>query len=140
MQLTAEPIALPGATAPVSLDYLFYEPRAARVWVPAGGTGSVDVFDPSQRAFTRIVGFTTVEREVHGKQRRLGPSAGAIGDGVAYIGNRATAEICVVDVHTLQKGAGLKLANSTDGVDYVPSTCEVWVTTPSAKSIVVLDA
>jgi hypothetical protein len=140
LQLSAEPIALPGATAPVSLDFLFYEPGASRVWVPAGGSGSVDVFDTAKRDFTRVEGFKTVEREAHGKKRMLGPSAGAVGDGFAYIGNRASQEICAIDLHTLKKGACLKLADPTDCVEYVPSTHEVWVTTPSTHSLVVLDA
>ena len=140
LQLSAEPIALPGATAPVSLDFIFYEPDASRVWVPAGGTGSVDVFDTAKHDFTRIEGFKTVEREAHGKKRVLGPSAGAVGDGFAYIGNRATQEICAVDLRSLKKGACLKLADPTDCVEYVPSTHEVWVTTPSTHSLVVLDA
>lgn len=140
LRLTAEPIALPGATAPVSLDFLFYEARPSRVWVPAGGSGSVDVFDTARHDFTRVEGFKTVEREAHGKTRILGPSAGAVGDGFAYVGNRATQEICAVDLQTLRKGACLKLADPTDCVEYVPSTHEVWVTTPSTHSLVVLDA
>jgi hypothetical protein len=131
---------LPGATAPVSLDFLFYEERGARVWVPAGGTGSVDVFDLAKHEFTRVDGFKTVEREAHGKKRVLGPSAGAVGDGFAYVGNRATQEICAVDLRALKKGACLKLPAPTDCVEYVPSTREVWVTTPSVQSLVVLDA
>jgi DNA-binding beta-propeller fold protein YncE len=139
-KLSAEAVPLPGATAPVSLDFLFYEPKPSRVWVPAGGSGSVDVFDVAKRAFTRIEGFKTVEREAHGKKRVFGPSAGAVGDGFAYIGNRATQEICAVDLKTLKKGACLKLPSPTDCVEYVPSKHEVWVTTPSTHSLIVLGA
>src|SRR5262249_43924120 len=89
VELVAAAIPLPGATAPVSLDFLFYEPEASRVWVPAGGSGSVDVFDIAKHGFTRIEGFTTAEREAHGKQRVLGPSAGAVAGSFAYIGDRA---------------------------------------------------
>jgi hypothetical protein len=80
-QLVVEPIPLPGASGPVSLDFLVYEPQASRVWVPAGGTGSVDVFEIAKHAFTRVEGFKTVERESHGNKRIVGPSSGAIGNG-----------------------------------------------------------
>jgi hypothetical protein len=138
-RLTAEAVALPGATAPVSLDFLFYESQASRVWVPAGGTGSVDVFDIAKHDFTRIEGFKTVEREAHGKKRVMGPSSGAIGDGFAYVGNRATEEVCAVDLQTLKAASCFKLPAAPDGVQYVPSMHQVWVTTPSIQSVLVLD-
>ena len=94
-QLTFKPVALPGATAPASLDYIAYDPAHARVWVPVGGTGSADVYDVSSGAFTRVDGFKTEEREYKGKKRMMGPSSVAIGDGVAYVGDRATGEVCV---------------------------------------------
>jgi DNA-binding beta-propeller fold protein YncE len=138
--LVAEPLALPGAAAPVALDYLFSEPERARIWVPAGGSGSVDVFDPTTHAFTRIEGFKTAEREGHGKKRVVGPSSGSVGQGVAYIGNRATDEVCEVALQTLELGVCLKLPSSPDGVEYVAATHEVWVTTPRTQSLTLLDA
>ncbi len=131
---------LPGAVAPVSLDYLFYEPGRNRVWVPAGGTGSVAVFDVTARTFTRVEGFKTAEREAHGNKRVVGPSSGSIGAGVAYVGNRATQEVCAVDVQTLALGQCLTLPSAPDGVQFVAATHEVWVTTPKTQSILVLDA
>jgi hypothetical protein len=70
----------------------------------------------------------------------MGPSAVSIGDGFAYVGNRASAEICPIDLASLKPGKCIKLPSSTDGVAYVASAREVWVTTPSDQSIVVLDA
>jgi len=134
-----EALALPGANGSLSLDYLFYEPGRSRVWVPAGGTGSVAVFDIATRAFTRVDGFQTAEREAHGRKRMLGPSSGTLGDGFAYIGNRASSEVCAVDLESLKKGVCLKLPAPPDGVQYVPATREVWVTTPEIKSLLVLE-
>jgi DNA-binding beta-propeller fold protein YncE len=105
-----------------------------------GNTGSVDVYDPSNGGFTRVDGFKTGERESRGKTWTTGPSAVAIGDGVAYVGNRATSEVCAVDTARLTLGKCLKLASPTDGVAYVAAAKEVWVTTPGARAIVVLDA
>lgn len=133
-------MALPGATAPASLDYIAYEAAHNRVWVPVGNTGSADVYDIAAGTFTRVDGFKTAEREYKGKKRTAGPSAVSIGDGFAYVGNRASSEVCPVDLATLKPGKCAKLPSSTDGVAYVPFAKEVWVTTPSTQTIVVLDA
>jgi DNA-binding beta-propeller fold protein YncE len=70
----------------------------------------------------------------------VGPSAVAIGDGVAYVGNRATSEVCAVDATRLTLGKCVKLPSPSDGVAYVASAKEVWVTTPRSQTIAVLDA
>jgi DNA-binding beta-propeller fold protein YncE len=133
-------IALPGIAAPAFLDYIAYEPAHGRLWVPVGNDGSVDVLDVQSGSFTHIAGFKTAEREVRGKKRMMGPSAAAVGDGVVYIGDRASNEICPVDVGTLKPAACLALPSPTDGVAYVASAKEVWVTTPKDNSLTVLDA
>jgi hypothetical protein len=138
-QLTSKPLALPGVTGPASLDYIVYEPAHSRVWVPVGSTGSVDVFDIASGNFTRVDGFKTVEREMNGKKRTMGPSAATVGDGFVYIGNRASNEVCPVDVNTLKPAKCLKVAG-TDGVAYVAGVKEVWVTTPKDQTLTVLDA
>jgi DNA-binding beta-propeller fold protein YncE len=138
--LTARGIALPGVSPPASFDYLAADRARGRIWVPIGNTGSVDVLDVSSGTITRVDGFKTAEREVRGKKRTLGPSAATIGDGVAYVGNRATNEVCVVDATTLKLGACAKVPSPTDGVAYVASTKEVWVTTPRDHSLTILDA
>jgi DNA-binding beta-propeller fold protein YncE len=139
-ELSFVALALPGATGPVTLDYIAYDPTRRRVWVPVGDTGSVDVFDIANAAFARVDGFKTAAREVRGKKRMLGPSAVAIGDGFAYVGDRASSEVCPVDLATLTLGKCLRLSSPTDGVAFVASAHEVWVTTPHDRSIAVLDA
>lgn len=138
--LTLKALPLPGATGPVTLDYIAFDRERARVWLPVGETASVDVFDIVSGTFARIDGFKTQERELRGRKRTMGPSAVSIGDGVTYVGNRATGEVCAVDAKSLKLGACVKLPVATDGVVYVASTKEVWVTTPSVHSIAVLDA
>src|SRR5512140_2621564 len=139
-QLTAKALPLPGATAPVSVDYLAIDRARGRVWVPVGDTGSVDVLDIAANTFARVEGFKTGEREIRGKKRLVGPSAAYMGDGYAFIGNRATSEVCPVDVKSLKLGKCLKLTAASDGVAYVAQTKEVWVTTPRDHSLTVLDA
>jgi DNA-binding beta-propeller fold protein YncE len=131
---------LPGVTAPAALDYLAYDPIHGRVWVPVGNTGSADVLEIASSTFTRVDGFKTAEREIRGKKRMLGPSAVSVGEGFAYVGNRASSEVCPVDASTLALGKCLTLPSATDGVAYVSSAKEVWVTTPRDQSIAVLDA
>jgi DNA-binding beta-propeller fold protein YncE len=138
--LVGKTIGLPGAKENASLDYIAYEKANGRVWVPVGVTGSVDVLDIAKGTFTRVDGFKTEERERNGKKRIAGPSAASVGDGFVYIGNRATNEICPIDVKTLAVGKCLKLSSGTDGVSYVASAKEVWVTTPRDSAIAVLDA
>jgi len=139
-QLTARSTPLPGATGPVTIDYLACCHLHGRVYVPVGDTGSADVFDIATGTFTRVDGFKTAEREARGKRRTMGPSAASVGDGVVYVGNRATSEVCVIDENALKLGACLQLPTPTDGVAYVPSAKEVWVTTPRDHSLTVLDA
>ena len=137
---TVRAVSLPGAAGPVSLDYLACDRARGRVFIPAGGTGSVDVLDTATGNMTRIEGFPTAQREVHGKARSMGPSSASMGDGVVYVGNRANSEICAIDQARLARGACVTIASSPDGVSYVSTTKELWVTTPRDKALWVLDA
>ena len=138
--LRARDIALPGATAPASLDYIAVDREAGRVWVPVGNTGSVDVLEIASGAFTRVDGFAVAERDFRGTKRTVGPSAVSLGGGFAFIGDRASNEVCAIQSTTLKRASCVKLASATDGVAYVASSKEVWVTTPHDKSLAVLDA
>jgi DNA-binding beta-propeller fold protein YncE len=140
IKLTAKAIALPGISGHAALDYLVFESSRGRIWVPVGDTGSVDVFDPASAQFTRIDGFKSAERDMHGKKRMMGPSSGSFGEGFVYIGNRASSEVCAIDAGTLKPGKCFKLATQPDGVAYVASAKELWVTTPRDSSVTVLDA
>jgi DNA-binding beta-propeller fold protein YncE len=132
---------LPAGAGDASFDLLAYEPKLDRVWVPmARDVGSADVFDIPKSTFTRVTGLAVVRKEMNGKTRTMGPSSATAGDGVVYIGNRGTNEVCVVDAATLALGKCAKVPVAPDCVVYLPSTKEVWVTSPHAQSIVVFDA
>jgi hypothetical protein len=132
-------IALPGATGPLFLDYLAYDPAHDRVWIPAGGTGRVDVIDAKTEQVTAIEGFPTKEVDRRGKKMTTGPTSATVGDGVVYIGNRADSSVCAVDAATLEKRDCATLDSSPDGLQYVAATKELWVTTPRDKSIRIFD-
>ncbi len=124
----------------MSIDLVAYDGKHGRVWVPVGDTGSVDVFDIKSGAFQRVDGFKTKKRKWHGHEHMMGPSAATVGDGVAYVTDRATGEVCAIDEKSLKRDRCLTLKSPADFVTYVASTKEVWATTPRDKSITVLDA
>ncbi|HUJ60486.1 MAG TPA: PQQ-binding-like beta-propeller repeat protein [Kofleriaceae bacterium] len=133
-------IALPGGSDGLFLDYLAYDPAHHRVWVPAGGSGRVDVIDARTDQLSSIEGFPVKLVERRGQKRTVGPSSATVGDGVVYVGNRGDQTVCAIDATSLVKQGCVALDQSPDGLQYVAATKEVWVTTPRDKSIRVLDA
>src|ERR1700756_4351449 len=74
------PIYLPGANGLVMLDYFSYDPGSARLWVPAGNLGSVDVIDTNTDQVSQVGGFPTAQVQFKGKLRTMGPSSVTVGD------------------------------------------------------------
>ncbi len=124
----------------MSIDLIAYDRDHGRLWIPVGDTGSADMFDIKSGTFKRVDGFKMKKRKWHGHEHMMGPSAATIGDGVAYVTDRATGEVCAIDENSLKRGRCLKLKTPADFVTYVASTKEVWATTPRDHSITVLDA
>ncbi len=137
---TAE-LPLPGGGADgIWMDVLAFDARTNSVWVPAGGSGFVDVVDAASGKLTRIEGFATREMERHGHKRTVGPSSATVGDGVVYVGSRGDFTVCAIDDKTLaRRVCGPALDAMPDLIGYLASTKEVWVTTPRDKSIRILD-
>ena len=134
-------LALPGGTEDgITMDYVAFDPHTGSLWVPAGNTGAVDVVDTGTGTVRQIAGFPTTEVEVRGRKRLVGPSSAAIGDGRIYIGNRGDSTVCAVDAQSLQRGPCGHLDAMPDGLIYVASEKEVWVTTPRDNSVRILDA
>src|SRR5262249_40637599 len=103
-------------------------------------TGLVVLVDSATGAVEQIRGFQAAEMGTGARKRVVGPSSVTIGDGVVYVGNRGDSTVCVFDAKSLAKGACHKVDSMPDGLAYVASQKEVWVTTPRDKSIRVLDA
>jgi len=127
---------LPSAPGRIGMDYLGYEPSTNQVWIPGANTGRVFVVDGTTESIRTMEGFPTREKD----GRVLGPTSVAFGPGQAFIGNRADASVCAVDLRTLQRGACVTLGDAPDGLAYVPTTDEVWATTPHSKAIVIIAA
>jgi DNA-binding beta-propeller fold protein YncE len=139
---TTKAIALPGGGPDgIGMDYIAFDGKTGYVWVPAGGTGAVDVVNTVTGKVSQISGWKTQEMERRGTKRTVGPSSASVGDGLVYVGNRGDFTVCAVDARTLGRGAcSHALDSMPDGVAYVAPTHEVWVTTPRDKSIRILDA
>jgi DNA-binding beta-propeller fold protein YncE len=134
-------LPLPGGTpAGIAMDYIAFDAATNSIWVPAGNSGRVDVIDASSRRIREITGFATKEVTVRDRKRVLGPSSITFGKGKVYIGNRGDYGVCAFDAKTLAKGPCAILDAMPDGIAYVATTKEVWVTTPRDNSIRILDA
>jgi DNA-binding beta-propeller fold protein YncE len=134
-------IALPGGGSDgVSLDYLTFDARTNTVWVPAGGTGAVDVVDTATRKVTQVDGFPTKEMERDGKTHKVGPSCAAAGDDFVYVGDRADHSVCAIAEQTLKRDKCTTLNESPDSILYSATTHQLWVTTPRDNSVRILDA
>jgi YVTN family beta-propeller protein len=134
-------LPLPGASAAgISMDYLGYDRTTNSVWVPAGNTGAVDVIDAATNKVTQLTGFPSGEMGSATRKRIVGPSSVTIGKGTVYIGDRFDSSVSALDARTYKRGASVKLDSMPDGLAYVASTNEVWVTTPRDKTIRILDA
>ena len=147
-----KPIALPGASGAVALDYFAYDPATGKLWVPASNLGSVVAIDEKDDGVSQLSGFKTGEIERRGRKITLGPTAASVGDSVVYIGNRGDATLCVIDAKKMERGECIPASPdhsiTPDGVVYVAATKEVWISTrpapganpDGAKSLHVFDA
>jgi len=135
-QAKTHAIALLGLNEPgrVSMDYIGYDETTESVWVPGGNTGKTFVIDARTEHVRSVDGFPV--REVEG--RALGPSSVTFGPHSAFIGNRADATVCAVNISSLKREGCSTLGSTPDGLAYVGSTREVWATTPRTHSIAVL--
>lgn len=134
--LKSTPLVLPGGPGNIGMDYLAYDPGTGRLWVPAGNTGQVDVIETATRQLQSIKGLPVVARG----NRTVGPSSATVGDGIVYVGNRADSNVCAFDSRSLQRGACVQLDSLPDGIAYVSTTREIWVTAPRDKELIILDA
>jgi DNA-binding beta-propeller fold protein YncE len=128
-----EAISLPGGP-PVAMDYLAFDPASHRLWVPAGNTGRIFVLETRSRELRKIEGVVTARRD----DRLVGASSATVGSGMVYVGDRADSTVCAYDATTLARRGCATLSSPPDGLAYVATTREVWVTSPKDGTIGVL--
>lgn len=137
----AAAITLPG-TPPIAMDYLAYDAENERVWVPAGNSGNVDVIDVPSGKLTTISGFKTAAPRPSGGHGPMmqGPSSVTISEKAAWVGNRGDNKVCAFDRKTLAKGECVQLESMPDGLQWVASTGELWITTPRDQTLTIVDS
>ena len=133
----AAAISLPGGP-PVGMDYLAYDSARGRIWVPAGNTGAVDVVDIATGKVRQLGGFPTKPSR-RPDRPAMGPSSATVGAGAVWIGNRGDNKLCAFDADTLERRACIQLASMPDGLAYVATTRELWVTTPANNTIAIVN-
>lgn len=140
MAVLAESISLPGGS-PVAMDYAAFDAVEGRLWIPAGNTGNVDVITTLQGkpVVTALSGFAT-RPSPRANRPRMGPSSVTIAGKTVWIGNRGDDQLCSFAAASLKKGRCVAVPSMPDGLAYVARTDEVWVTTPRARAITIVDA
>jgi DNA-binding beta-propeller fold protein YncE len=69
----------------------------------------------------------------------MGPSSVTVAGGTVWVGNRGDDKLCAFDGKTLARGACIKLPSMPDGLAYVPTTGELWATTPRDHTLTIVD-
>ena len=135
--LSALPIALPGGP-PVVMDYLAFDAPHGRLWVPAGNTGRVDVIDVASGKVNAVDGFATAPSKREGRPP-VGPSSATVAGDVVWVGSRADKRVCAIDAKSLQKKDCVALREAPDGIAWVPTTGELWATTPADGTLTIIN-
>jgi DNA-binding beta-propeller fold protein YncE len=130
-------VTLPGGP-PVVMDYLAYDRANHRLWIPAGNSGNVDVYDTKSAKLSTVNGFPTAPSPRAGRPP-MGPSSATVADKEVWVGNRANNQICAIDRQSLKKGNCVTLASMPDGIAWIEATKEVWATTPRDSTLTFSD-
>jgi DNA-binding beta-propeller fold protein YncE len=128
------PLPLPDGKPGIGFDDLRYDATLARLLIPAGRTGNVDLVDPANPiAIVAIAGFTKLPRYDAGHgQSVTSVDAGA---GFLFATDRNALSLAVIDPKSRRIAARVALASAPDYVRFVAPTHEVWVTEPGKKRI-----
>ena len=125
-------IALPDGAGGIGLDDMGWAPSIARVVVPAGRTGRIDLIDPAGGAMTSLPGFRV---SAPGTGHGDGTTSADEGAALLFATDRTAGEVDAVDEKSGRIVARAKLAGGPDYVRWVEATHEIWVTEPDAERI-----
>jgi hypothetical protein len=130
---TGPAVELPDGSRGIGFDDLRYSDRLAKVMVPAGRSGALDLVDPDTLEVTAITGFSALD-----------DYAGGHDDGVTSVDDtgrwllatdRTAGRLEVVDPDRAAIIAGVDLGGHPDYVRWVAATEEAWVTEPGREQI-----
>jgi hypothetical protein len=126
-------VSLPGGSAGIGFDDMRFSADLARLLVPTGRTGYLDLVDPSTEAVAAIGGFST--QPTYAGDPGFGVTSADEGNDVVYATDRTSLALVSIDPGQQKIGATLTLAATPGYVRYVAPTNEVWVTEPGAGQI-----
>lgn len=127
------PLVLPGGEGGIGFDDLGFSRALAKVLVPAGRTGNLDLIDPETRQIVSIGGFAT--SPAAGGGHGEGITSVDEGRGLLFVTDRTARRLEVVDPNSKSVIAFAPLAAGPDYVRFVADTNQVWVTEPRAQRI-----
>jgi DNA-binding beta-propeller fold protein YncE len=135
---STKPLPLPDGKAGIGFDDLRYDATLARLLIPAGRTGNVDLIDPANlaagaAAIVPIPGFTKLPRYDAG--HGLSVTSVEAGGGFLFATDRTALSLAVIDPKSRRIVARAPLASAPDYVRFVAPTHEIWVTEPGKKRI-----
>ncbi|HEY8077617.1 MAG TPA: hypothetical protein VIF62_26000 [Labilithrix sp.] len=128
-----ELVTLPDASPGIGFDDMRWSASLARILVPAGRAGALDLVDPDTRAVTAIGGFSKTSDFSGGHDD--GPTSVDEGRGLLFVSDRTSQTLSVLDAKTHAVVGSAPLAASPDYVRYVAATDEIWVSSPAGSWI-----
>jgi hypothetical protein len=126
-------VDLPDGSPGIGFDDLRYSERLAKVLVPAGRSGALDLIDPSTHEVTSITGFTAMDDYGGGHDDSV-TSADDTGQWLLAT-DRTAGRLQVVDPDQGAIVTGSDLGGHPDYVRWVAETEEAWVTEPGLEQI-----
>ncbi len=134
-----EALPLPDGPPGIGFDDVRFSSVLAKLLVPAGRSGNIDLVDPATRAITAIGGFS--KQAAYEGGHDFGVTSVDVGRSLLYATDRTTQKLVELDPTDKHVVASVKLAASPDYVRFVAHAFpELWVTEPDASSIEVLRA
>jgi hypothetical protein len=132
LQSTA--VSIPDGEGGIGFDDLFFSAELNKVLVPAGHTGKLYLFDPTNFAMTSIGGFSS--SAVFQNGREIGISSADEGEGYIFAADHGRHQLIAIDLKSGAEAASANLEDA-DYVRYMGINHEVWVTDPHDKRIAV---
>jgi DNA-binding beta-propeller fold protein YncE len=129
----AAPIVLPGGEGGIGFDDLRYSPTLAKLLVPGGRSGRLNLVDPLSGGIVSIPGFSVV-KEFNGGHDD-GVTSVAEGAGLLFATDRTSEQLSIVYYPSRKIIGHVALSAGPDYVRWLESTRELWVTEPDSERI-----
>jgi len=126
-------IAMPGGEGGIGFDDLRYSTTLAKLLVPGGRSGRLNLVDPLSGGVVSIPGFSVV-KEFNGGHDD-GVTSVAEGGGLLFATDRTSRQLSIIYYPNRAIVGHVALSAGPDYVRWVESAREVWVTEPDSERI-----